>query len=155
MKLYLWNQAAKDFYKKFTSNEDIPTVLLVTTVKPKTVAGCCLTFSYIAVQTMGSSSLFEVSAIHEHKVFGDGVLRRAVHALSRAIYLPPHLSRCNMGAVRLQQWLREPATLKLLTVHDRRNTRAYKTMRSRDQQEQTSHVAASSFVALPCFVNNL
>ncbi|WZZ52007.1 hypothetical protein YC2023_052114 [Brassica napus] len=120
MKLYLWNQAAKDFYKKFTSNEDTPTVLLVTTVNPKTVA-----------------------------VFGDGVLRRAVQALSRAIYLPPHLSRCNMGAVRLQQWLREPATLKLLTVHDRRNTRAYKTMRSRDQQEQTSHVAASSFVALP------
>ncbi|CAN6805161.1 unnamed protein product [Brassica oleracea var. botrytis] len=39
MKLYLWNQAAKDFYKKFTSNEDTPTVLLVTTVNPKTVAG--------------------------------------------------------------------------------------------------------------------
>ncbi|XP_013584483.1 PREDICTED: uncharacterized protein LOC106342155 isoform X2 [Brassica oleracea var. oleracea] len=28
-------------------------------------SGCCLTLSYIAVQTMGSSSLFEVSAIHE------------------------------------------------------------------------------------------
>ncbi|KAF3577926.1 hypothetical protein DY000_02032267 [Brassica cretica] len=38
MKLYLWDQAAKDFYKKFTSSEDTPTVLLVTTVNPKTVA---------------------------------------------------------------------------------------------------------------------
>ncbi|KAF3503895.1 hypothetical protein F2Q69_00041139 [Brassica cretica] len=38
MKLYLWDQAAKDFYKKFTSSEDTPTVLLVTTVNPKTIA---------------------------------------------------------------------------------------------------------------------
>ncbi|KAG2293547.1 hypothetical protein Bca52824_040216 [Brassica carinata] len=30
MKLYLWDQAAKDFYKKFTSSEDTPTILLVT-----------------------------------------------------------------------------------------------------------------------------
>ncbi|KAL0773328.1 hypothetical protein Bca101_038479 [Brassica carinata] len=39
MKLYLWDQAAKDFYKKFTSSEDTPTVLLVTTVNPKVIAG--------------------------------------------------------------------------------------------------------------------
>ncbi|CAN7141795.1 unnamed protein product, partial [Brassica rapa subsp. narinosa] len=43
--LYLWDQAAKDFYKKFTSSEDTPTVLLVTTVNPKTVALVfCLVF---------------------------------------------------------------------------------------------------------------
>ena len=39
MKLYLWDQTAKDFYKKFTSSEDTPTVLLVTTVNPKVIAG--------------------------------------------------------------------------------------------------------------------
>ncbi|KAF8100734.1 hypothetical protein N665_0218s0072 [Sinapis alba] len=37
MKLYLWDAAAKDFYKKFTSSEDTPTVLLVTTVNSKTL----------------------------------------------------------------------------------------------------------------------
>ncbi|KAL0855660.1 hypothetical protein Bca101_060813 [Brassica carinata] len=38
MKLYLWNQAARDFYKNFTSSEATPTVLLVTTVNPKIFA---------------------------------------------------------------------------------------------------------------------
>ncbi|XP_048623286.1 uncharacterized protein LOC111198155 isoform X2 [Brassica napus] len=52
MKLYLWDQAAKDFYKKFTSSEDTPTVLLVTTVNPKTVAG------NLALSSMSSSRVF-------------------------------------------------------------------------------------------------
>ncbi|KAF8091808.1 hypothetical protein N665_0435s0008 [Sinapis alba] len=37
--MYLWDAAAKDFYKKFTSSEDTPSVLLVTTVNPKTLSG--------------------------------------------------------------------------------------------------------------------
>ncbi|KAG5398258.1 hypothetical protein IGI04_020072 [Brassica rapa subsp. trilocularis] len=52
MKLYLWDQAAKDFYKKFTSSEDTPTVLLVTTVNPKTVTG------NLALSSMSSSRVF-------------------------------------------------------------------------------------------------
>uniref|UniRef100_A0A0D3CIX6 DUF223 domain-containing protein n=1 Tax=Brassica oleracea var. oleracea TaxID=109376 RepID=A0A0D3CIX6_BRAOL len=39
MKLYLWDQAARDFCKKFKSYEDTPTVLLVTTVNTKTLGG--------------------------------------------------------------------------------------------------------------------
>ncbi|CAF1711386.1 unnamed protein product [Brassica napus] len=56
MKLYLWDQTAKDFYKKFTSSEDTPTVLLVTTVNPKVIAGnqtCNL-----ALSSMASSRVF-------------------------------------------------------------------------------------------------
>ncbi|CAF1932561.1 unnamed protein product [Brassica napus] len=52
MKLYLWDQAAKDFYKKFTSSEDTPTVLLVTTVNPKVIAG------NLALSSMASSRVF-------------------------------------------------------------------------------------------------
>uniref|UniRef100_A0A0D3BRL9 DUF223 domain-containing protein n=1 Tax=Brassica oleracea var. oleracea TaxID=109376 RepID=A0A0D3BRL9_BRAOL len=37
MKLYLWDQAARDFCKKFKSYEGTPTVLLVTTVNTKTL----------------------------------------------------------------------------------------------------------------------
>lgn len=37
MKLYLWDQAATDFCKKFKSYENTPTVLLVTTVNTKTI----------------------------------------------------------------------------------------------------------------------
>ena len=39
MKLYLWDQAARDFCKKFKSYERTPTVLLVTTVNTKTLGG--------------------------------------------------------------------------------------------------------------------
>ena len=39
MKLYLWDQAARDFCKKFNSYEGTPTVLLVTTVNTKTLGG--------------------------------------------------------------------------------------------------------------------
>lgn len=39
MKLYLWDQAATDFCKKFKSYENTPTVLLVTTVNTKTIGG--------------------------------------------------------------------------------------------------------------------
>ncbi|KAF3586213.1 hypothetical protein F2Q69_00031077 [Brassica cretica] len=39
MKLYLWDQAARDFCKKFKSYEDTPTVLLVTTVNTKSLGG--------------------------------------------------------------------------------------------------------------------
>ncbi|WZZ61559.1 hypothetical protein YC2023_061666 [Brassica napus] len=39
MKLYLWDQAARDFCKKFKSYEKTPTVLLVTTVNAKTLGG--------------------------------------------------------------------------------------------------------------------
>ncbi|XP_013623627.1 PREDICTED: uncharacterized protein LOC106329500 isoform X2 [Brassica oleracea var. oleracea] len=34
-KIYFWDHAAKDFYKKFTSSEHNPTVLLVTPVNTK------------------------------------------------------------------------------------------------------------------------
>ncbi|KAH0888771.1 hypothetical protein HID58_051200 [Brassica napus] len=51
-KLYLWDQAAKDFYKKFTSSEDTPTILLVTTVNPKVIAG------NLALSSMASSRVF-------------------------------------------------------------------------------------------------
>ncbi|KAH0917416.1 hypothetical protein HID58_025076 [Brassica napus] len=39
MKLYLWDQAARDFCRKFKSYEGTPTVLLVTTVNTKTLGG--------------------------------------------------------------------------------------------------------------------
>ncbi|KAF8068495.1 hypothetical protein N665_1148s0012 [Sinapis alba] len=52
MKLYLWDQAAKDFYKKFTSSEETPTILLVTTVNPKTISG------NLVLSSMSSSRVF-------------------------------------------------------------------------------------------------
>ncbi|KAG2316076.1 hypothetical protein Bca52824_019198 [Brassica carinata] len=52
MKLYLWNQAARDFYKNFTSSEATPTVLLVTTVNPKIFAG------NLSLSSMASSCVF-------------------------------------------------------------------------------------------------
>ncbi|KAG2306409.1 hypothetical protein Bca4012_016985 [Brassica carinata] len=52
MKLYLWDQAAKDFYKKFTSSEVTPTVLLVTTINPKLFAG------NLSLSSMASSRVF-------------------------------------------------------------------------------------------------
>ncbi|CAF2035077.1 unnamed protein product [Brassica napus] len=54
MKLYLWDQAAKDFYKKFTSSEDTPTVLLVTTVNPKSYSRT----GNLALSSMASSRVF-------------------------------------------------------------------------------------------------
>ncbi|KAH0880441.1 hypothetical protein HID58_067835 [Brassica napus] len=52
MKLYLWDQAARDFCKKFKSYEDTPTVLLVTTVNTKTLGGT------LALNSMSSSRVF-------------------------------------------------------------------------------------------------
>ena len=39
MKLYLWDQAAADFCKKFNSYDNTPTVLLVTAVNTKRLGG--------------------------------------------------------------------------------------------------------------------
>uniref|UniRef100_A0A0D3DX83 Uncharacterized protein n=2 Tax=Brassica oleracea var. oleracea TaxID=109376 RepID=A0A0D3DX83_BRAOL len=39
MKLYLWDQAAVDFCKKFKSSDNTPSVILVTTVYPKRLGG--------------------------------------------------------------------------------------------------------------------
>ncbi|CAN6821850.1 unnamed protein product [Brassica oleracea] len=57
MKLYLWDQAAKDFYKKFTSSEDAPTILLFSVInvsvlmrQPKT--------GNLALSSMSSSRVF-------------------------------------------------------------------------------------------------
>ncbi|CAN6812833.1 unnamed protein product [Brassica oleracea] len=57
MKLYLWDQAAKDFYKKFTSSEDTPTILLFSVInvsvlmrQPKT--------GNLALSSMSSSRVF-------------------------------------------------------------------------------------------------
>ncbi|CAN6881829.1 unnamed protein product [Brassica oleracea var. botrytis] len=52
MKLYLWDQAARDFCKKFKSYENTPTVLLVTTVNTKTLGGT------LALPSMSSSPIF-------------------------------------------------------------------------------------------------
>ncbi|CAN6975022.1 hypothetical protein IGI04_036482 [Brassica rapa subsp. trilocularis] len=52
MKLYLWDQAARDFCKKFKSYERTPTVLLVTTVNTKTLGGT------LALTSMSSSRVF-------------------------------------------------------------------------------------------------
>nr|VDD45639.1 unnamed protein product [Brassica oleracea] len=52
MKLYLWDQAARDFCKKFKSYESTPTVLLVTTVNTKTLGGT------LALTSMSSSRVF-------------------------------------------------------------------------------------------------
>ncbi|KAL0758818.1 hypothetical protein Bca101_074968 [Brassica carinata] len=52
MKLYLWDQAARDFCKKFKSYENTPTVLLVTTVSTKTLGGT------LALTPMSSSRVF-------------------------------------------------------------------------------------------------
>ncbi|XP_013607784.1 PREDICTED: uncharacterized protein LOC106314461 [Brassica oleracea var. oleracea] len=52
MKLYLWDQAARDFCKKFKSYENTPTVLLVTTVNTKTLGGT------LALTSMSSSRVF-------------------------------------------------------------------------------------------------
>ena len=46
MKLYLWDQAARDFCKKFKSYESTPTVLLVTTVNTKTLGGSAFCLQY-------------------------------------------------------------------------------------------------------------
>ncbi|KAL0753981.1 hypothetical protein Bca101_091649 [Brassica carinata] len=52
MKLYLWDQAARDFCKKFKSYERTPTVLLVTAVNTKTLGGT------LALTSMSSSRVF-------------------------------------------------------------------------------------------------
>ncbi|CAN6830810.1 unnamed protein product [Brassica oleracea] len=52
MKLYLWDQAARDFCKKFKSYASTPTVLLVTTVNTKTHGGT------LALTSMSSSRVF-------------------------------------------------------------------------------------------------
>ncbi|CAN6814890.1 unnamed protein product [Brassica oleracea] len=52
MKLYLWDQAARDFCKMFKSYEVTPTVLLVTTVNTKTLGGT------LAFTSMSSSRVF-------------------------------------------------------------------------------------------------
>ncbi|CDY59492.1 BnaC03g72130D [Brassica napus] len=52
MKLYLWDQAARDFCKKFKSYENTPTVLLVTTVNTKSLGG------NLALTSMSSSRVF-------------------------------------------------------------------------------------------------
>ncbi|CAF1936877.1 unnamed protein product [Brassica napus] len=52
MKLYLWDQAATDFIKKFNSCENTPTVLLVTTVKTKRLGGT------LALTSMSSTWVF-------------------------------------------------------------------------------------------------
>ncbi|KAH0883423.1 hypothetical protein HID58_059519 [Brassica napus] len=49
MKLYLWDQAARDFCKKFKSYENTPTVLLVTTVNTESLG---------ALTSMSSSRVF-------------------------------------------------------------------------------------------------
>ncbi|CAN6813304.1 unnamed protein product [Brassica oleracea] len=52
MKLYLWDQAARDFCKKIKSYENTPTVLLVTTVNTKSLGGT------LALTSMSSSRVF-------------------------------------------------------------------------------------------------
>ncbi|KAG2287331.1 hypothetical protein Bca52824_046935 [Brassica carinata] len=52
MKLYLWDQAATDFCKKFNSCENTPTVLLVTTVNTKLLGGT------LALTSMSSTWVF-------------------------------------------------------------------------------------------------
>ncbi|CAA7027299.1 unnamed protein product [Microthlaspi erraticum] len=77
------------------------------------------------------------------KVVGDGALRPAVEALLRGMDAPFHLSKCNMGRFTstgsvVATWLRESATLKLLVLHDHITTGANTSMRSTEQQAQTS-----------------
>ncbi|KAL0827797.1 hypothetical protein Bca101_051475 [Brassica carinata] len=52
MKLYLWDQTATDFCKKFNSCENTPTVLLVTTVNTKHLGGT------LALSSMSSTRVF-------------------------------------------------------------------------------------------------
>ncbi|KAG2312370.1 hypothetical protein Bca52824_023927 [Brassica carinata] len=52
MKLYLWDQAATEFCKKFKSYEKTPTVLLVTTVNTKILGGT------LALSSMSPSRVF-------------------------------------------------------------------------------------------------
>ncbi|CAF1742422.1 unnamed protein product [Brassica oleracea var. botrytis] len=52
MKLYLWDQAATDFCKKFKSYENTPTVLLVTAVNTKRLGGT------LAVTSMSPTRVF-------------------------------------------------------------------------------------------------
>ncbi|KAF3578834.1 hypothetical protein DY000_02029998 [Brassica cretica] len=52
MKLYLWDQTAGDFCKKFKSYENTPTVFLVTTVNTKSLGGT------LALISMSSSRVF-------------------------------------------------------------------------------------------------
>ncbi|KAL0790509.1 hypothetical protein Bca101_006755 [Brassica carinata] len=52
MKVYFWDQAARDFCKKFNSYEKTPTVLLVMTVNAKTLGGT------LALTSMSSSRVF-------------------------------------------------------------------------------------------------
>ncbi|CAN6810983.1 unnamed protein product [Brassica oleracea] len=52
LKLYLWDQAATDFCKKFNSCENTPTVLLVTTVNTKRLGGT------LALSSMSPTRVF-------------------------------------------------------------------------------------------------
>ncbi|KAG5388885.1 hypothetical protein IGI04_030426 [Brassica rapa subsp. trilocularis] len=52
MKLYLWDQVAFDFCKKFRSSENTPSVIFVTTVYPKRLGGT------LALTSMASSRVF-------------------------------------------------------------------------------------------------
>ncbi|KAF8100670.1 hypothetical protein N665_0218s0008 [Sinapis alba] len=49
---YLWDLAAREFYAKFTASEDTPSVLMVTTVNPKSLGG------NLALSSMSSSRVF-------------------------------------------------------------------------------------------------
>ncbi|KAF8104799.1 hypothetical protein N665_0167s0015 [Sinapis alba] len=61
MKLYLWDQAATEFFKKFNAIENTPSVLLVTTVNPKRLGGTlCLT-------SMTSSRVFIDNDVQQTK----------------------------------------------------------------------------------------
>ncbi|CAF2194539.1 unnamed protein product [Brassica napus] len=59
MKLYLWDQAATDFCKKFKSYENTPTVLLVTAVNTKRVSEVLIyPFGNLALSSMSPTRVF-------------------------------------------------------------------------------------------------
>ncbi|CAN7086872.1 unnamed protein product [Brassica oleracea var. botrytis] len=77
MKLYLWDQAARDFCKKFKSYVSTPTVLLVTTVNTKTLGGSDFYLQYrlganpdIAEQVNAEDAFFECTATTDDVVHG-------------------------------------------------------------------------------------
>ncbi|CDY69335.1 BnaAnng30050D [Brassica napus] len=57
MKLYLWDQAAVDFCKKFKSSDNTPSVILVTTVYPKRLGGT-LALTSMTSSRVGNKSIY-------------------------------------------------------------------------------------------------
>ncbi|KAF3552930.1 hypothetical protein F2Q69_00015891 [Brassica cretica] len=82
MKLYLWDQAATDFCKKFNSCENTPTVLLVTAVNTKLLGGT------LALTSMSSTRVFMDYDVQPTKDYFTWYVSQTSTSISQAWFNP-------------------------------------------------------------------